>query len=206
MRVNKSEVVPGAIFYLPAKDKLPPDAVLPVLVTPPANTKHSKESAASGIYNHPVVIITSYHNNSSLDTVYTGSKTWTKTKLRCGHLPIHPNGPHPDRDESKKKSAKRLPTLFLADDLELKTKHSWVNIYDVYKMEISLLAPYWRVKDEEKTVYRLGSQSVDQMRSRCKHLRDYKPGEQWPKPDSKAPVSQLNPSTYEEEFPALGSK
>jgi hypothetical protein len=38
MVVNESEVVPGATFYLPAKDELPPDAVLPVLVTPPTNT------------------------------------------------------------------------------------------------------------------------------------------------------------------------
>jgi hypothetical protein len=72
-------------------------------------------------------------------------------------------------------------------------------------MDISLLTPYWRVKDGEKTVYSLGSQSVDQMRARCKHLRDYKPGEQWSKPDSKTLVTQLKPSTYEEEFPALGS-
>jgi hypothetical protein len=57
MVVNESEVVPGATFYLPAKDELPPDAVLPVLVKPPTNTKNSKEFAASGFYNRHVVIV-----------------------------------------------------------------------------------------------------------------------------------------------------
>jgi len=96
-------------------------------------------------------------------------------------LPIHPNGPHPDIEKSKKEEAKRLPTLLLANDLELRNKKSWVKIYNVYKMHISLLNQYWYHKDEEKTVYRLTSQSLDQMHASCKQLRDYKLGKQWSK-------------------------
>jgi hypothetical protein len=115
------------------------------------------------------------------------------------YLPVYPTGIHPNA--KSKRSRKRFPTLKLVDNAELRKK-SYVNIRNVFKMDISLLTPYkdWRYGGE--VIHRFERESFIRMLANCKIVTtSYKPGPQYLRPDSKEPISDAEIDEAIADFP-----
>ncbi|KAF2035500.1 hypothetical protein EK21DRAFT_96727 [Setomelanomma holmii] len=178
--VDASRVAEGRIFWLPSKTDLPRGAV---------RRHHGKGKIEDRIYDHPVVVVSRpaeashkavFHLITSLDgkkleDMYDEAVP-AQASRRTWYLPIWPTPEHPDA--ISKKTRKRFPTLKLRDGAMLK-KESWVNIRHVYDIDISLLLPYNNPSDPSRDLYYFESQSMSQMRGKCKGLTEYEPGPQY---------------------------
>ncbi|KAF3031246.1 hypothetical protein E8E12_000390 [Didymella heteroderae] len=162
---------PGQIMWLPAMENLPGRAV---------KRAHGKGAVESGIYNHPVVVVSrpvtdeqvahfyliTSLQGKKLDQLYPKSNKF-HTSRRSWYLPISPSPDHPDANS--KKAKKRFPKLALADGATLRW-NSYVNIRHVYKIDWTLLMPYSNLNTPGVTAFRLERESTVRMLAKGKVL------------------------------------
>jgi hypothetical protein len=125
---------------------------------------------------------------------------------RSWYLPIAPSPDHPDA--TSKGKAKIFPTLELAHGETLR-KPSYVDIRHIYKIDFSLLQPYFHPQRPNSKIFRLALRSRQQLVSRCKALVHYEAGPQFKNEglqrSNSEPASQSKPSNQRSEEDVLQS-
>ncbi|KAF2801420.1 uncharacterized protein BDZ99DRAFT_355642, partial [Mytilinidion resinicola] len=163
----------GRILWLPPFEEVPTGAVQRVRGKGPVDEK---------MFNHPVVICSRPWEASKGQDIYGsmvhfhvitsfGGKTLTEMygktsdfhrNKRLGYLPIDPAPAHPDG----------LPSLFLSAGSQLRW-NSYVNVAEIYAMDLNFLWMYSNKKMSGATDYHLGVKSVRQLRRRAETLTQY---------------------------------
>lgn len=190
-----ADVVQGRIFWLPVEEDLPKGAVERV---------HSK-GFVEGVYGHPVVIVSrpavdshtadfqivkfffrrfsdaanmpkiSSLQRKTIGGLYHITANDFHISRRAGHIPITQSSKR--SCANSKTTMKQLPTLRLVKGARL-PPDSYVDVWNVYKIDWSLLKVYTNPETSNVNQFRFGHKSTRRLLARTTILTKYEPGTQ----------------------------
>jgi hypothetical protein len=197
---NNSHNIQGKIFFLPAREELPYRAIKTV------RPRADKGRVEGGVYNHPVVVISQPYDeddmvhfhpvgapfemkprhtaNLAKITTFQGRRVEQVYDKQSAHhistrgwyLPVAPSPQHIDHDPTRK--SRDLPTLELGSGATLRSA-SYVNIRNIYSIDLSLLQPYYNSNAPHRQLFRFTQKSTHEMLKRGKFVQEYVPGRQF---------------------------
>ncbi|EMD60143.1 hypothetical protein COCSADRAFT_100470 [Bipolaris sorokiniana ND90Pr] len=176
--VKDVDVVQGRIFWLPAEEDLPRQAV----------KRAHGAGIFEGIYGHPVVIVSrptednhiahfqiiTSRQRRTLGDLYNKSNEFHMS-LHTSYLPIASSPDH--SHTGLRKTKKRSSTLQLANSARLQLD-SHVNIRNVYKIDWSLLKEYTNPDTPDIKQFYFDGESTTRLLAKCAILTTYEPGAQ----------------------------
>ncbi|EMD97015.1 hypothetical protein COCC4DRAFT_144083 [Bipolaris maydis ATCC 48331] len=178
LTVKDVDVVQGGIFWLPAEEDLPRQAV----------KRAHGAGGVEGIHAHPVFVVSRPAEDSHIAHFQVISSRQRRTlgdlynKTNEFHISLHtsclPIEQSPDHSHaSLRRTMKRSSTLQLANGAQLQLD-SHVNIRNVYKIDWSLLKRYTNPETPDVKQFYFDRESTTRLLAKSAILTTYEPGAQ----------------------------